>query len=92
MEDGYQEGEGSFLVHDIWARAQAKWRGILAYSVLQAAMRFVTALIMAHEPLAIVRLYASLALLATTIFTLVHMYRLLTRDEPGDEAWPPIWS
>ena len=80
------------MAHDIWARAQAKWRGIVVYTVLQAAMRFVTALINAQSPTAIVKLYASLALLATTVFTLVQMYRLLTRDEPGDEAWPPIWS
>lgn len=80
------------MAYEIWARAQAKWRGIVVFALLQAAMRFVSALIFAQSPSAGVQLYASLALAATSTFCVVQMWRLLTRDEAGDESWPALWS
>ena len=80
------------MAYEIWARAQAKWRAIVVFALLQAGMRFVSGLIFTQSPSAPVRLYASLALLATSTFCVVQMWRLLTRDEPGDESWPPLWS
>jgi hypothetical protein len=80
------------LAQEIWARATAKWRGILVYSLLQACMRFTTTLIYqsAHTPG--LRMYASLAGLATSLYTLVRTWQLLMTDTEGDENWPPIWS
>lgn len=80
------------MAQEIWARATAKWRGILVYSLLQACMRFTTELIYRTAPTPGLRMYASLAGLATSIYTLIHLWKLLMTDEEGDANWPPIWS
>lgn len=80
------------MAYDIWARATSKWRAMLVYVGLNAAMRFVTALIYTQSPSPGIRFFASVASAATGIFCLVQMWRLLTQDQDGDEAWPPIWS
>lgn len=80
------------MAYDIWARATSKWRGIVVYVLLQAAMRFVTQVIIMEAPSRGYHLYASLAGLATSIYCLISLGRLLLRDEPGDENWPPLWS
>lgn len=77
---------------DIWARATAKWRGMLVYVLLQASMRVVTSYILAHDPERGIHLFASLAGLSTTIYCLVMQWRLLMSDHDGDENWPPLWS
>lgn len=80
------------MAMEIWARATTKWRGILTYVLLQAAMRFVTSVILMSADTRGLRLYASLAGLATSIYCLVSMWKLLLSDAPGDENWPPLWS
>lgn len=80
------------MAFEIWARATAKWRGIVVYVLLQAAMRVVTSWIYLEAPTQGWRLYASLAGLATSIYCVSRMWRLLMADEPGDEDWPPLWS
>ena len=80
------------MAMEIWARATAKWRGILVYVLLQASMRFVTAVILMQDPERGLRLFASLAGLATSIYCFTMMWRLLLSDHPGDESWPPLWS
>lgn len=80
------------MAFDLWARAQSKWRGILVYTALQAAMRFVSAFIYGralHVPG--LQLYASVVQLATSVFCFTQILRLLTTDEDGDEAWPSLW-
>lgn len=77
---------------EIWARATAKWRGIVVFVLLQAAMRFVTAYIHMEAPTQGLRLYASIAGLATSIYCFSSLWRLLLADHPGDENWPPLWS
>jgi len=80
------------MAQEIWARALAKWRGILVYALLQAVTRFVTAYIYHEAAVPGLRLYASLASLATSIFCFLQIWNLLTADQDGDEAWPPLWS
>ncbi len=80
------------MLLDIWARATAKWRGILVYAVLHACNRFVNTYIMTVADTPGIRLYGALACAATSLFCLVQILLLLTTDRPGDEAWPPIWS
>lgn len=80
------------MAFEIWARATTKWRGILVYILLQASMRFVTGVILMQGPSQGLRLFASLAGLATSIYCMVRMWTLLLRDEAGDENWPPLWS
>lgn len=80
------------MAFEIWARATTKWRGILVYILLQAAMRFVTAVILMQGPSQGLRIFASLAGLATSIYCMVRMWTLLLKDEDGDENWPPLWS
>ncbi|HYF91457.1 MAG TPA: hypothetical protein VD969_04345 [Symbiobacteriaceae bacterium] len=80
------------MAYEIWARATAKWRGVLTYIVLQAAMHFVTSVILMSADTQGLRLYASLADLATSVYCLIRMGQLLLTDAPGDEDWPPLWS
>lgn len=80
------------LAFDIWERARSKWRGLLVYALLNAAMRFATELIMHGTSSRGLRLYASLAAVAVGVYCLVQQWRLLTADQPGDETWPPLWS
>jgi hypothetical protein len=80
------------MAFDIWMRATAKWRGIVTYALLQAAMRFVTSYIFVAAESPGLKLYASLAGLFTSIFCLTQTWLLLTRDRPGDEGWPPLWA
>lgn len=79
------------MAFDIFMRVQAKWRGILVYSLLQAVTHFVTQVIYygAAEPR--LRLFANLVSLATTIYCLINTAALLMRDREGDEQWPPLW-
>lgn len=81
------------MAFSLWARAQAKWRAILVYTALQTVMRFVTTYIY-HEAAASpgLRLFASVALAATSIYCLVQTTLLLTSDRDGDDSWPPVWS
>lgn len=55
-------------------------------------MRIVTGVILLQDPERGYRLFASLAGLATSIYCLVMMWRLLMSDHDGDEEWPPLWS
>lgn len=80
------------MAYEIWTRATTKWRGILVYVLLQAAMRFVTGVILLEEPTRGLRLFAALAGLATSIYCFASIWRLLLSDHPGDENWPPLWS
>lgn len=80
------------MLYDIWARAQAKWRGIVVYSLLQAVTRFITAVIYHQSGSPGLQLYASVVSLATNLFCVFSLWRLLTADSEGDESWPPIWS
>lgn len=80
------------MLFDLWTRAQAKWRGLLVYSLLQATTRFVTSVIYHEAETSGLRLYSSCVALATTVFCLTQLWLLLTTDRDGDEAWPPIWS
>lgn len=80
------------MAFDIWARAQAKWRGILVYALLQLSMRLATAFILAAEPAPVIRVYANLANAAMGIFCLVNIWQLIMQDREGDQSWPPLWS
>lgn len=80
------------MLYDIWARAQAKWRGIVVYTLLQAVMRFVTNVIYYHTESSGWQLYASLVSLCTSMFCVWSLWQLLTEDQEGDQTWPPIWS
>lgn len=80
------------MIHDLWDRAQAKWRGILVYSLLHAVTRFVTAFIHIRAETHGLKLYALLVSLAIGLFCLTQLWQLLTTDRDGDEDWPPIWS
>ncbi len=80
------------MLNDIWARAQVKWRGIVVYALLQAVTRFVTSVIYHQAEAPSLQLYASVVSAATGIFCVWSTWRLLTTDQDGDEAWPPIWS
>ncbi|HYG58997.1 MAG TPA: hypothetical protein VD902_13135 [Symbiobacteriaceae bacterium] len=80
------------MAHDIWARAQAKWRGILVFALLQLSMRVATAFILAAEPAPGIRIYANLANAALGIYCLLSIWRLIMSDQEGDEAWPQLWS
>lgn len=88
----FSRGEEPLVAFEIWARATAKWRGMLVYILLQATMRFVTSVILMQEPTQGLRLYATLAGVATSIYCMVRMWTLMLKDEPGDENWPPLWS
>jgi hypothetical protein len=79
------------MAFDIWQRAQAKWRGLLVYVLLEAVMRVVTTFIQQRAESSGLLLYAAAVSIATAIFCLVQEYRLLMTDQEGDDAWPPIW-
>lgn len=92
-DQGHQiTGRVYTVAFDIWARATAKWRGLLVYTALSMAMRIVTALIFAGDPTLGIRLFAAAASVATTVFCLTQTWRLLMSDSDGDEEWPPLWS
>lgn len=80
------------MLFEIWARAQAKWRGILVYALLNIAARLVTDYIYHQSNSKGLRIFAALAGLATAIFCLVQTWRLLTKDIDGDQDWPPLWA
>lgn len=80
------------MAFDIWARATAKWRGILVYILLQAVTDAVTKVIRFESEEPRIRLFASLVAIATTVFCLVNTILLLVRDRDGDEDWPPLWG
>jgi membrane associated rhomboid family serine protease len=80
------------MAFEIWARAQAKWRGVFVYAALHAAMQFVTTLISSGTSSPGLGLFASLAGAATGIYCLVMLWQLLFADREGDDSWPPIWS
>jgi hypothetical protein len=80
------------MAFDIWLRAQAKWRGVVVYTLLEAVSRAVTDYIYQAAGSRELRLYALIAGLATTIFCLTQTVLLLMKDRDGDDAWPSIWS
>lgn len=80
------------MAFELWARATAKWRGLLVYTALSTAMRIVAALIFSQDPTLGIRLFVAAASVATTLFCLIQTWQLLMSDNPGDEDWPPLWS
>lgn len=80
------------MMHEIWARAQAKWRGILVYTLLNGMTRFVTDYIYYQSGSQGLRMYAALAGLATAIFCLVQTWQLVMEDKDGDQTWPTLWA
>lgn len=79
------------MAYDIWDRVQSKWRGLLVYVLLEAVMRLVTTFIQQRAETPGLRLYAVVVSVGTAIFCLVQEWRLLMKDEEGDDTWPPIW-
>ncbi|MFZ5824253.1 MAG: hypothetical protein ACOY94_07995 [Bacillota bacterium] len=80
------------MAFEIFMRAQAKWRGILVYILLQSVTHFVTRVIFYEAGDPRLRLFANLVSVATTVFCFVNIVRLVTRDSEGDEEWPRLWG
>lgn len=79
------------MAFDIFARVQAKWRGLMVYMLLQAITHFVTRVIHFEAEDARIRLWANLVSIATTLYCFINTALLLLRDREGDEQWPNLW-